>query len=551
MTGAANGEPQPHRETVCTRSLAGYGDAVSHGDLSLTGANLVDGAWSASGDRVLVGVDPRRGTALSPEFHTATPAEVADACAAASRAFAVTRHSSGDERAVLLDDIAARLDAAADAVIDRAEAETALGRERLAGELARTTTQLRLFASVARRDEWRRTTREPALPARQPTPRPSLVRSAIPLGPVAVFAASNFPLAFSVAGGDTASALAVGCPVVVKAHESHPGTSELVARVIANAIAAAGWPAGAFGLLQGDGREVAPHLVNDPHIAAVAFTGSHAGGMAVAELARGRSRPIPVFAEMGSSNPVFVLPDAVRVAGNDIADAVAASVVLGNGQFCTKPGLVFGVDGPEWRQFAARLAKAVADAGHGPLLNERIATEFDAGVARRAAAADAVAAGDTPPHVLVVDHDTWLAEDAFTDELFGPGALLIGCRDLETLAAVPSRLAGELTATVHRRAGDDELAVGLIDELLLVAGRIVVDGVPTGVEVTAAMHHGGPYPATTDSRFTSVGTDAVARFVRPVCLQGVPEELLPQWSRGNAFPKTDASDASDAPSAGV
>lgn len=507
----------------------------------LTGKNLVEGAWIGEGNSTFFAAAADTGETLSTQFATATAAEIGAACDAAEAAFAAFRNTSPQDRAAFLTAIAENIEANADAIIAMANDESGLGLPRLTGELGRTTGQLRMFAAVAQDDAWRQLVIDEALPDRAPAPRPELRRVMVAVGPVAVFAASNFPLAFSVAGGDTASALAVGCPVVVKAHESHPGTSELVAQAIDAAIESAGLARGVFSLLQGDGRTIAQPLVQHSAIASVAVTGSLTGGLAIRELAESRPVPIPVFAEMGSQNPVVVLPVCAASRGSEVAGALAASMTNGVGQFCTKPGIIFGVAGDDWTSFVSTFAEATSNVELGPMLNARMASSFESDCTNLAAisgvstplAPSISEAGPTrvTAAVFEVSLELFESDDRFESEVFGPTTLLVGCDSLAELERAVSELPGQLTATVHHDEGDAEATSRLVDTLGQIAGRVLLNGVPTGVEVAAAMQHGGPFPATTDARFTSVGAASYERFVRPVCFQNVPETLLPAYAR--------------------
>lgn len=500
----------------------------------LTGANLVGAAERRGGTR-FAGPNPRTGEAGPLVVAEATSEEVAEAAREAARAAPVLAGLPLDRRAQMLRAVADALDADGEAIKAIADEETALGQARLTTELARTSNQLRLFADVVADGRFLEATIDPPDPDRIP-PRPDLRRQLVALGPVAVFGASNFPLAFSVAGGDTASALAAGCPVVVKAHPSHPATSERTARAMRQALADAGAPAGTLGLLQGEGVEVGAALVQAPEIAAVGFTGSHAGGRALHDLAAARPTPIPVYAEMGSVNPLFVTQGALAARGDDIADGFLQSMTMGTGQFCTKPGVVVLPDSAEAQSLATRLAEAAATHQGGPLLNERIATSLrrQLDVTRTLDGVEVLADGIVEtgdgyaarPTVLRVTAQRFLAEPQLAAEHFGPVAVLV-VGDEEERLAVARSLEGQLTAAVHAEAdehdGLDELMAILTDRV----GRIVFDGYPTGVAVTHAMHHGGPYPATTSPLHTSVGSTAIRRFLRPVAYQSAPRELLP------------------------
>jgi NADP-dependent aldehyde dehydrogenase len=507
--------------------------------MTLHGQSLIAGKLGVTGGKTFRAENPATGEALSPDFHEAPLSEVDAALAAAADAFADYRRRSGSERATFLETIASEIEKLGDALLQRAQAETGLPLARLAGERARTCGQLRLFAQVAREGSWVDARIDPALPDRQPLSRPDLRRMLIPLGPVVVFGSSNFPLAFSVAGGDTASALAAGCTVAVKAHRGHPGTSELVGGAIVRAAAACALPPGVFSMIHGGGASVGVAMVRHPATTAVGFTGSHAAGRALFDAAASRPHPIPVFAEMSSINPVFLFPGALRERGPAIAQGLLASFNLGVGQFCTKPGLVFAVRGPETDAFLAKFAELVRSAPNGTMLTSGICQAFAAnrahimavsGVESLALAAHAADPKKTEgqPSAAVTSAKNFITNSALATEAFGPFTLVILADDFQELPACAAALEGQLTATIHASASELKATGLLLEVLEQKAGRVLLNGFPTGVEVCHAMNHGGPYPATTDTRFTSVGTAAMFRFARPVCYQGLPDELLPE-----------------------
>jgi NADP-dependent aldehyde dehydrogenase len=456
---------------------------------------------------------------------------------AADRAFLEYRKTPADQRAALLEQIAAEIEALGDELLAVAHAETALPvAERLTGERARTVRQLRLFADLARDGSWVDARIDRANPDQRP-PRPDIRRMLIPIGPVAVFSASNFPLAFSVAGTDTASALAAGCPVIVKAHPAHPATSELTARAVIRAVEKTGVPAGVFSLLQSTRNDIAVALVRHPLTRAVAFTGSLSAGRALFDAGASRPEPIPVYAEMGSVNPVFVLPAALDERADAIAEGLAQSVTLGVGQFCTCPGIAAGIDGPSFERFVSRMEGLIAHARPGTMLYPRILHSYEAG-SRQLSAIDGVrtvrgegVAGEEGVHarptLFVTDARTFLAHHELRQEVFGPSTVLVRCDSREQLADVARAMEGQLTATIHGTAADLSEHAALLSTLERKAGRLIVNGFPTGVEVCSAMQHGGPYPATTDARSTSVGTAAIHRFARPVAFQNFPPSALP------------------------
>ncbi|WP_085316575.1 aldehyde dehydrogenase (NADP(+)) [Derxia lacustris] len=504
--------------------------------MTITGQLLI-GASAVTGQHgQIYATDPATGERLEPAFGAGSRADVERACALAAAAFDSYRDSAPELRAGFLDAIAANIEAIGDELIQRAMAETGLPRARLEGERGRTCNQLRLFAKVVRDGGYAGVRIDPALPAREPLPRSDLRQRRIALGPVAVFGASNFPLAFSVAGGDTASALAAGCPVVVKAHSAHPGTSELVGRAVQQAVAASGLPEGVFSLIVGAGNEVGSALVADPRIQAVGFTGSRAGGVALMRLAQSRPQPIPVYGELSAINPVFLLPGALAERAEALGRAFVGSLTLGAGQFCTNPGLLLAIDGPDADAFVAAAAEALGAAGAQTMLSPAIHAAYSDGVAKlarheRVTTVARGREGDGPNRcragLFATDADSFLANPALHDEVFGASGLLVRCRDAAQLQSLAESLDGQLTATLHLGAADTELARALLPTLERKAGRILANGWPTGVEVSHAMVHGGPWPATTDARATSVGTAAIERFLRPVCYQDLPAELLP------------------------
>lgn len=500
----------------------------------LTGQMIIAGASVRGSAAEIRGFDPQRGAELEPAYRYGDPSHVAAACAAAAAAFGEYRTIDTARRAAFLETIAANIEALRDDLVARAAAETGLPEARLTGEVGRTTGQLRMFAAVVREGSWNGARVDPAQPDRKPLPRADIRQRTIPLGPVAVFGASNFPLAFSVAGGDTASALAAGCPVVVKAHDAHPGTSELAAHAVTNAVRSCGLPAGTFSMLYGSGPELGIALVSDVRIKAVGFTGSRGAGKALMAAAAARPEPIPVYAEMSSINPVFLLGGALANRGAALGREFVASLTMGSGQFCTNPGLVFAVDGPDLDTFIAAARDEVARAAPSPMLSPSIADNFGRGVEVFGSHADLIARGVASDATTVcraalfgTDAATFLGSRALHDEVFGASSLIVRCEDFAEMRYAAAALEGQLTATVHADASDHGDARALLPVLELKAGRILFNGWPTGVEVGHAMVHGGPFPATSDSRTTSVGSHAIDRFLRPVCYQDVPKSLLP------------------------
>ncbi|MGD0993170.1 MAG: aldehyde dehydrogenase (NADP(+)) [Gemmatimonadales bacterium] len=501
--------------------------------MDLTGQNLIAGE-SAGGGAAFRAVDPATGAALEPAFREGDAVLADRALAATEAVFPAYARTTPSERAAFLRAIAEEVLGLGEALLQRAHAETGLPAARLEGERARTVTQLRLFADHIEEGSWVEARIDPGDPSRSPAPKPDLRRMLVPLGPVVVFAASNFPFAFSVAGGDTEAALAAGCPIVCKAHPGHPGTAELTAAAIYRAARARGIPAGVFSLLHGWGHEVGLALVRHPLTRAVGFTGSLRAGRALFDAAAARPDPIPVYAEMGSVNPVFLLPSAVAERGEAIARDLAQSITLGVGQYCTNPGVVLGVGGPHFDRLVRALAERLRSAPAGVMLYDRLSEAYAAGVARSKSRgaellASAPAAGKTcgAPALLATDVAHFLADGALREEVFGPSSIVVTARDVGELVRVADALEGQLTASIHGTAAELEAGAPLVEALRRKVGRLIFNGFPTGVEVGHAMQHGGPYPATTDARTTSVGTASIARFARPVCWQDFPDAALP------------------------
>jgi NADP-dependent aldehyde dehydrogenase len=503
--------------------------------MTIENQQLIAGRFEASGKSTFAAMDAASGAHLAPEFADATRDEITAACQAAESAAENYRARTLEERAAFLEAIASELEASAEAFVERTCAETGLPEARIRGELGRTTGQLRLFAGVVRAGDFLGVRIDHGDPERQPAPKPDLRQYRIPLGPVAVFGASNFPLAFSVCGGDTASALGAGCPVVVKAHPGHPGTSALAAAAVARAVQASGMPAGVFSMLHGQANEVGAALVQNPAIKAVGFTGSQGGGLALVRLAAAREEPIPVYAEMGSVNPMFLLPEAVRARGDSIAKGLAGSFTLGSGQFCTSPGLIFMQSGKDLEDFVQTFGEAVSETAASVMLHGGILSAYEDGRDRLAEAegveliaAGAEAEGRARPAAYRVTIEHFEKNPALAEEIFGPTTLIVEVDDVRRFAEIAGSLPGQLTAGIH----GEEAEIGdhgpLIEILQQRAGRVLFNGFPTGVEVGHAMVHGGPYPATSDGRTTSVGTLAIDRFLRPVCLQDAPATALPE-----------------------
>lgn len=494
---------------------------------------------------ILVGGEDRRGAS---EFHAYNPAtgesfgpavaeasaqDVADACALAAQAADAFAGLAPSARANFIEAAAQAILDIGDLLIETAIAETGLPRPRLEGERIRTVNQLRMFANELRDGHWLDATIDPALPDRAP-PRGDLRRVNQSLGPVAVFGASNFPLAFSVAGGDTAAAFAAGCPVVVKGHPAHPGTGELVARAIRLAIGAQQLPNGVFSFLPGRSNALGAALVADPRIKAVGFTGSRHGGLALMDIAAKRPEPIPVYAEMSSVNPVVLMPAALAARAEALGEAFVGSLTLGAGQFCTNPGLVLAIDGPDLDRFAKAATAALGQVEPPAMLTAGIFEAYGKGVAalddrakRIATGKQAAAPNRCSGAIFETSVSEFAADRALADEVFGASSLIVRCRDLAEMAEVIADLEGQLTASIQLDPADQADAATILPLLAEKAGRVLANGWPTGVEVTHAMVHGGPFPATSDGRSTSVGTLALARFLRPVCYQDIPDALLP------------------------
>lgn len=510
--------------------------------MQLHGQSIIAGKRASAGRHTYQAGNPGTGTLLDPLFHEADEAQVDQALRHADDAFEIYRRVAPAKRADFLDAIADEIIALGDALLQRAHAETGLPLDRLTGERGRTCAQLKMFAGLVREGSWVDARIDHALPDRQPLPRPDLRRMLVPLGPIVVMGASNFPLAFSTAGGDTASALAAGCPVVVKAHGSHPGTAELIGEAIGRAIEKFGMPHGVFSQLHGPGATVAQALVKHPLAKGLGFTGSERAGRALFNAAAARQEPIPVFAEMGSLNPVFLLPSALHERASQIAAGLKTSMTMGVGQFCTKPGLVFALGGPDFEVFAREFRAQLATAACGTMLNRGICDAYYAGVEKVRSIPGVVVLGEADadadeaktqgePVAFTTDVDTLLLHPELREEVFGPYTLLVIARTVAELEAAARSLPGSLTGTFHGTPEDLAAFADLCSIVERRVGRVVVNGFPTGVEVAPTMQHGGPYPASSDSRFTSVGTAAILRWARPVCWQSYPHALLPEELR--------------------
>jgi NADP-dependent aldehyde dehydrogenase len=501
----------------------------------LNGQQLIAGNSAAAGKATFQAANPTTGQTLTPAFHEATADEVDQAMQQAACAFDGLRQTSAEQRAALLESIAEQIEQLGDDLLDRCHAETALPMKRLQGERGRTTNQTRLIAQMVRDGSWVRATIDRPDPSREPMPKPDVRKMLMPVGPVAVFGASNFPLAISVAGTDTVSALAAGCPVVAKAHPGHPGTSELIGRAISEAVRQNNLPEGSFSLVQGTSHEVGLALVQHEATEAVAFTGSQKAGRALFDAAAKRERPIPVYAEMGSTNPVFLLPGALKEKADQIAQGYINSVTLGVGQFCTNPGLVFGQSGEALDQFVNAVTEQAKAAAPATMLHQGIYDAFTEGVQRLAKTEGVTKVGEAESgdglqaacSIFATDLATLKKQSHLFDEVFGPASIVVRCDQQQDLRQTAEALQGHLSATIHGTEQDLADYADLVAALQKKVGRLVFNGFPTGIEVCHAMHHGGPYPATTDAHFTSIGTGAIERFVRPVCFQNFPDAALP------------------------
>lgn len=505
--------------------------------MELLGTSIIGSSRSAQAEKTFSGFNPKEAKKLTPAFYEATLEDLERAARLAAEAAPILRNLAPQKVADFLMAVREEIIGLGDTLLERAAQESGLELGRLSGERDRTTNQLRLFAEVVREGSWVDARIETALPDRKPAPRPDLRNMRRGVGPVAVFGASNFPLAFSVAGGDTASALAAGNPVIVKGHPAHPGTSELTAAAVARAVKSCGLPEGTLSLLQSTEPSFSIALVSHPVVAAVGFTGSERAGRALFDAAAKRPSPIPVYAEMGSVNPIFILPAALQERMDGVAEGLFKSVTAGSGQFCTCPGLVFVQEGPNVDGFLDKLQDHFSQVTPGTMLTPGIAKAYEDHF-QKAAAVEGVktlrsskesdsARTEGRPGMLVVDSKTWFANDPLQHEIFGPSTIIVRCSSEQDLRAAAHALSGNLTATVHSTRSELPSFSELVDILTEKAGRIVFNGYPTGVEVGYAMHHGGPYPATTDSKFTSVGTGAIGRFARPVCFQSFPQDFLP------------------------
>lgn len=504
--------------------------------MQLTGEQIIASHFSKTESETFQAVNPVDGQSLETIYCEATSEEIDQAVKKAEEAFRIYRKKTGKERAAFLERIGEEIMALGDDLLIRCEQETGLPKGRLQGERARTVNQLKLFADLLREGSWVDARIDTADPNRTPLPKPDVRQMHIALGPVGIFGASNFPLAFSVAGGDTSSALAAGCSIVVKAHPSHPGTSEMVGRAIVKAAEATGMPEGVFSLLQGKTPFVGMSIVNHPLIKAIGFTGSFKGGKALFDAAAKREEPIPVYAEMGSINPLFILPGALKERSQKIAEGFVSSVTLGVGQFCTNPGVVFSLQSEEAKDFAEKASELIAKAETGAMLNEHIGKGYQQQTAKFSKAEGVEVLAQSPAskaavpaqaYIFKTDVQNFLKNPALSEEAFGPSSFLVAAQDRAELLKAAENLEGHLTATLQATEEDVREYQNLIAILERKVGRLIINGFPTGVEVCHSMVHGGPFPATTDARTTSVGTAAIKRFSRPVCYQNFPQFALP------------------------
>ena len=506
----------------------------------ITGKNLIGNELSSLGDATFTTYDPQLNRENEWEFTEASQNEIAAAVALAGQVSQEYALMDGTKKARFLREIASQIENLGDELINVYCKESGLPEGRAKGERGRTCFQLQTFADLVAEGSWVNATIDTALPERLPVPKPDLRKMLVPIGPIAVFGASNFPLAYSTAGGDTASALAAGCPVIVKSHPMHAATGELVAHAILKAVALTDMPNGVFSNLNSKGIEVGQLLVQHPGIKGVGFTGSVTGGRALLDLAGQRPEPIPVFAEMGSVNPVILLPEALRRRGDFWAKTYAGSITLGTGQFCTNPGLLFGIESDELSAFVSSLSEEILKIRPGCMLHPNIKSNYDANTSNMLSenGVEVVAKFQDPTPANYAQHTVtrvrgrdFLSNPRLHQEVFGPFSMLVVCQDLSELEAIISSLEGQLTGAIIAEDGEVKQYGNLVETLKNRVGRLIFNGAPTGVEVCPAMQHGGPYPASTDSRFGAVGIHAIQRWIRPVSYQNWPEDLLPEALR--------------------
>lgn len=507
--------------------------------MTLHGQSIIAGKVTPANGDTFHATNPATGEQLPTAFAEAPSSHADAALRAADAAFDSFRAKTPEQRALFLEAIADNIEALGDALLQRAHAETGLPMARVTAERGRATGQARLFAKVIREGSWVEARIDRAIPDRQPLPKPDVRRMMVPLGPVVVFGASNFPLAISVAGTDTVSALGVGCPVVVKAHPGHPGTCEMIASAIVKAAEQTGMPDGVFSIVHGKGNDIGLALVKHPLTQAAAFTGSLRGGRALFDAAAARPNPIPFYGELGSVNPVFLLPGALKERAPQLAEAFLGSLTMGVGQFCTNPGLVFGLQGDDLKTFVDKTSSLVKAWAPSSMLHGGICASFNSGVDRigKVKGVELVAKSDAPAKsdaaqasavLYSTDAATFEANETLKEEVFGPASVVTHCGSTEELERIAESFDGQLTAAIHGTPDDLRQHARLVRILERKAGRIIFNGFGTGIEVCPSMHHGGPYPAATHSFFTSIGTAALYRFVRPVCYQGFPDDCLPE-----------------------
>lgn len=498
--------------------------------MELLGTSIIGFSRGRRSETTFTAFDPRTGSPVGPEFHSADPAELERAAALSEAARIPYGRVSGPEKAAFLRRIADNIESLGERLLDRTSLETGLPTARFEGERGRTCAGLRMFADLVERGDWVDARFDSPDPDRRPIPKPDVRSMLRPLGPVAVFCASNFPLAYSVAGGDTASALAAGCPVIVNAHFAHPGTAELVGTAVSDAVRECGLPEGVFSLMFSKGYGIGQALVRHPSVRAVGFTGSRTGGRALMDIAAARPEPIPVYAEMSSVNPIFILPGAIGERAEAIAAGLHGSVTTGAGQFCTKPGLVFVPDSPEIDGFIERFGELISETPEHPLLTEGIRDNFERLCGARgvsSAATGAKAGYAVNASMYVTGAAEFLGNPRLADEIFGPTTLMIKVGRRDDFLEIARKIEGQLTATIHSTPAELADYADLVAILETKAGRLIFNGFPTGVEVGPAIVHGGPYPATSDSRTSAVGTRAIDRFCRYVCYQNFPGDSLP------------------------
>jgi 2,5-dioxopentanoate dehydrogenase len=514
---------------------------IRKNNMVISGKNFVGNTLSAKGSITFSTVNPVTAQVLPENFYLVTAEEIEAITAKAATAFTGYQQKLAEEKAVFLETIADEIMVLGDELINRAAAETGLPLARLTVERGRTTGQLKMFANALREGSWVQAKIDTAIPGRQPLPKPDLRSMLVPLGPVLVFGASNFPFAYSAAGGDTAAAMAAGCPVIVKAHPSHAGTDALVAHAIITAAQKTNMPDGIFSMFFG-AEEMAMQMVTHPVVKAIGFTGSRKGGMAIYNAAVNRPQPIPVYAEMSAVNPVLLMPGAIAANPEVIAQGLAASVTMGVGQFCTNPGLVFMIDDDNAKIFLQYLAANIEKVAPATMLSTNICKAYAEGIKKLKKTANVLAQGsiaadggktEAAPYIFTVVQKDFIANKNLSNEVFGPTSLIVLCKTVDEIKELLQHADGQLTATIHANINDENYLPSIINLMQEKAGRVLFGGFPTGVEVCDAMVHGGPFPATTDARSTSVGSSAMLRFARPVAYQNFPQQFLPHALKDN------------------